>query len=153
MSLFLCNATFEDLINASFSDLENSLFCDSSLNACNADYCSPNRMPCGLINLLVNFVKTQNENPTGIWADFNTVHRSWRNLHKFAEKGMICYSDIPSEPNPSDYPDTESESTVDCTTICGWQRFTKHSYICITDDVCGQLGTTGIRFGDENANN
>lgn len=73
-----------------------------------------------LKNLILDFVRENNANPTGIWRDFHCVHRSWRNLKNFVDARLINPSDLPEEPNPSDYPDMDSEVTLTCPEVyCG----------------------------------
>lgn len=67
-----------------------------------------------LKNVILQFVIDNNANPTGIWKDFHCVHRSWRNLNKFVQAGLILESDLPAEPDPADYPDVLSQATIQC---------------------------------------
>ena len=71
-----------------------------------------------LKNLILEFVQTNNASPTGIWRDFQCVHRSWRNLQDFVNAELILPEDVPEEPDPSDYPDTTSEATLQCPESC-----------------------------------
>ena len=71
-----------------------------------------------LKNLILDFVRENNASPTGIWRDFQCVHRSWRNLQSFVDARLLDPTDVPDEPNPSDYPDTSSAATVTCPEAC-----------------------------------
>lgn len=71
-----------------------------------------------LKEIILDFVVTNNSSPTGIWRDFHCVHRSWRNLQLFIDEGLLSEDDLPDEPNPSDYPDTASEVTLQCPESC-----------------------------------
>lgn len=71
-----------------------------------------------LKNIILEFVRTNNANPTGIWRDFQCVHRSWRNLQNFVDAGLLLESDVPTEPDPTDYPDTDSDPTLACPEAC-----------------------------------
>lgn len=71
-----------------------------------------------LKELILEFVETNNANPTGIWRDFQCVHRSWRNLQNFVDTGLILESEVPDEPDPTDYPDTLSSATLACPESC-----------------------------------
>lgn len=71
-----------------------------------------------LKDLILDFVRTNNASPTGIWRDFQCVHRSWRNLHNFVNAGLLLEADVPDEPDPLDYPDTSSAATVSCPESC-----------------------------------
>lgn len=71
-----------------------------------------------LKGLILEFVQTNNASPTGIWRDFQCVHRSWRNLQNFVDAGLLIESDVPDEPDATDYPDTSSDATVQCPESC-----------------------------------
>ncbi len=60
-----------------------------------------------LINL-----KSVIENPTGIWADYSPVHKLWEKLVEWSGTGQIDSSDVPNEPDVTDYTDIVSERTI-----------------------------------------
>jgi hypothetical protein len=50
-------------------------------------------------------------NPSGIWADFNTVNRYYQKI--ISTPGLIPVEYLPSPPNPADYADlTSPKSTI-----------------------------------------
>ena len=71
-----------------------------------------------LKNIILEFVLDNNASPTGIWRDFHCVHRSWRNLEAFVQYGLLAPEDLPIEPDPTVYPDTDSEATLQCPESC-----------------------------------
>lgn len=89
-------------------------------------------LPQNLIDILKEPLEDEINNPTGIWADFNCLHRAWRSFYRAAELKLINDSDVPDEPDPDDYTDTDSEATVECRERC-CGRFT---FICICEKQC-----------------
>ena len=70
------------------------LFCE------NVD-CSPLTLPENLQELVVDVLEEKLDCPSGVWADFNTLHKAWK-MYKDA-KYVICPNIIPDEPNPLSY--------------------------------------------------
>ena len=61
--------------------------------------------------------------PSGIWADYNILYNGWKAIARLADKGLIyCTTDVPPEPDPSDYPDISSAATIPDDEI-GWNKF------------------------------
>ena len=89
-----------------------------------------------LKNIILDFVQEQNLNPTGIWRDFHCVHRSWRNLKTFVRAGLLMESELPAEPDPTDYPDTSSDPTLACPESCCWK--------CQIIDGCRCANCSGV---------
>ena len=71
-----------------------------------------------LKNIVLDFVLENNASPTGIWRDFHCVHRSWRNLGRFVDAGLLAVDDLPDEPDATDYPDVSSAATLQCPETC-----------------------------------
>ena len=71
-----------------------------------------------LKNIILEFVLDNNASPTGIWRDFHCVHRSWRNLEVFVQYNLLSADDLPTEPDPTDYPDTDAAVTLQCPETC-----------------------------------
>lgn len=49
--------------------------------------------------------------PTGIWKDYQYDFDFYQFLKTLVSIGRINASDLPEEPDPDDYPDTNSEAT------------------------------------------
>lgn len=104
------------------------------------------QLPTSFVDFMTAFVKDQNANPTGIWADFRCVHASWRALGEFVMSGLMKCEDLPTEPNPSDYPDIDLEATIECAIeCCGGIKMTQDGCSCLCK-IPGQLGTRCIEF-------
>jgi len=59
-------------------------------------------------------------NPSGVWADFNVLHRGWKVIYTLVVNEQIfCADDIPPEPNPIDYLDDLTSPTT-ITEDIGW---------------------------------
>lgn len=43
--------------------------------------------------------------PSGLWSDFNTMHRDWDILYRGSVANMWEKNDVPPEPQVSDYPE------------------------------------------------
>ena len=56
--------------------------------------------------ILVGEITTKILNPSGVWADFNILHRGWKIIGSLALQGIIfCVNNIPPKPDPADYLD------------------------------------------------
>lgn len=51
-------------------------------------------------------------NPSGKWADFNSVNKLYECLNQWTANGMVRKEDIPPKPKPSDYPDLTSPGEI-----------------------------------------
>ena len=79
------------------------------------------RLPTSWISETLRDLNDRIANPTGIWADFNCLHQAWRVItYAILEKKIYCPDDLPPEPLPEDYPDTDSPTTI---TNCGISMF------------------------------
>lgn len=86
-----------------------------------------NSVPSGFINELKSLLKQQEDNPSGVWADYNILYAAWNNLTIFAAQGLIPADSIPNRPNPSNYTDLSSEATLSDY----WQRNERFKYYTI----------------------
>lgn len=66
-----------------------------------------NRLPQEIIDVLVSKMYP----PTGIWRDFQHDYDSYKWLQTLVKMGKLNTSDLPPEPQPSDYSDTTSAGT------------------------------------------
>lgn len=78
------------------------------------DCLTTGRLPQEWVDITIAELTQRINNPSGVWADFNCLHRGWRIIKKNIVEGVIyCCEDLPDEPNSSDYPDLDSSSTID----------------------------------------
>ena len=73
---------------------------------------SGNYLPQSIIDQILLPLLLQNSNPTGNWSDFNYVHNLWYEIVKLSRQGYIPCNQIPSQPNPDNYPNLVNPSTV-----------------------------------------
>lgn len=70
------------------------------------------------MNILLKDLNDEINNPSGNWADYNCLYRSYELIKDIADKGngmdIFCTEDVPSEPQIEDYPDLEEPKDVDC---------------------------------------
>jgi len=74
-------------------------------------------MPQWMVDMMLEELNERINNPSGVWADFNCLHRAWRAVrNSIILNGIFCIDDLPDEPQPEDYPDIEAATTI---TNCG----------------------------------
>jgi hypothetical protein len=61
-----------------------------------------NRLPQEFIDILMQPLENT---PSGLWSDFNTMHRDWDILYRGSVANMWEKNDVPPEPQVSDYPE------------------------------------------------
>lgn len=101
--------------------------------------CGKNTIPAEWIEITTNFVRSQNESPTGIWADFNCVYIAYTMLVELAQRGLICESDLPNKPNPNDYTNLSAPASLNCPKWC-WTFFDRNQ------NCPDYLSPEGIKF-------
>lgn len=110
---------------SSSSSSSSSEIPEGAIRSCGSDkYLS---FPNNWRDILVKEIYVRILNPSGIWADFNILHRGWKIIRTLAIQGIIfCVNDIPPEPNPEDYLD----DFISPTTISniGWDVIYLHPF-------------------------